>query len=70
MECVPGGLGKLTMSSKTLWHGLGAPERAIMVPPSLGMVFKGMVMEEQELCPCPSLQMEVGWWNSVQEYLR
>ena len=53
------------MWSKTLWHGLGAPERAIMVPPSLGIVFKGWGMEEQELCLCPFLQIgvELGWFK-------
>ena len=41
MKCIPGGTRKLAMGSKTLGHCSGVPERAIMVPPSVGMVFKG-----------------------------
>ena len=35
------GARKSTMGPEAQQHGLGMPERAIMLPPSLGMVFKG-----------------------------
>ena len=63
------GARELTMEPEAQHHGLGMPERAIMVPPSLGMVFKGWGMEEQELLPCPFLQIgvELGWFERSSE---
>ena len=61
MKGVPGRTWKSAMGPETLGHCLGVSERALMVSPSLQIVFEGWGMEEQGLFPCPLPQLDAEW---------